>query len=125
MAAEQTENSLETVAARPAWQFQPGQTGNPGGRPRSLSSLIREQTLDGRELVAFMMNVLRGKRKASLRQRMEAVAWLADRGFGKVSQPLTGEGGGPLRFTLVLSAAGTPVEEGAEGADGDGGGGGG
>lgn len=48
-----TENSGGTVGnLRP---FRPGQSGNPGGRPKALSTLICEQTLDGRELVAFLM----------------------------------------------------------------------
>jgi hypothetical protein len=115
-----TENTGETLGNLIPWRAG-HPSPNPGGRPKGLASLVREQTKDGQELVRFMLGVLRG-RKAPLRLRMEAAAWLADRGFGKVSQPLTGEGGGPLRFTLVLSAAGAPVEE---GADGDGGGGGG
>jgi hypothetical protein len=78
-----------------------------------LAALVREQTADGAELVAFMLSVLRGRKKAPLRLRMEAAAWLADRGFGKVPQPLehTGQDGAPMRFTLVLSAAGGPLPE--------------
>jgi hypothetical protein len=124
MTAEPAENRDETAAplALRGRPFLPGNSANPGGRPKGLAALVREQTKDGQELVRFMLGVLRG-RKTPLRYRLEAAAWLADRGFGKVSQPLTGEGGGPLRFTLVLSAAGAPVEEGVEeGADGDGGG---
>jgi hypothetical protein len=43
---------------------------------------------------------------------MEAAMWLADRGFGKVAQPITGEDGGPMRFTLALSAATAETETG-------------
>lgn len=98
------ENSTETapLAPVPGRPFLPGRSGNPGGRPKALSTLICEQTLDGRELVAFMVNVMRGKRKASLRQRMEAVAWLADRGFGKALQQmeLSGPGAEPLTIRI-------------------------
>lgn len=78
------ENSARAAPGRP---FLPGQSGNPGGRPKGLRSLIREQTGDGAELVAFALDVLRGKRRAMMRQRLEALYWLADRGFGK--SPLT------------------------------------
>ena len=94
-------------------RFAPGNSANPGGRPKGLAHLVREQTHDGEELVRFMLSVLRGRKKAPLRLRMEAAAWLADRGFGKVALPLehSGAEGGPMRFTLVLSAAGAPLSE--------------
>lgn len=93
-------------------RFLPGNPG--GGRPKGLASLVRERTGDGAELVDFMLDVLRGRKKAPLRLRMEAAQWLADRGFGKVALPLehSGAEGGPMRFTLVLSTSG--------GTDGDG-----
>ena len=87
----------------PGRPFRPGQSGNPGGRPKGavvLAALIREQTADGAELVDFMLNVLRGRRKAPLRLRMEAAAWLADRGFGKALQQL--ELGGPGGERLLI-----------------------
>jgi hypothetical protein len=69
-------------------RFTPGNRANPGGRPKGIASLVREQTKDGAELVAFMLSVLRGRKKAPLRLRMEAAAWLADRGFGKALQQM-------------------------------------
>ena len=93
-----TENSLVSVPERPPWQFKPGVSPNPGGRPKGIAALVREQTADGAELVEFMLDVLRGKRKGPLRLRMEAAAWLADRGFGKPVQQLDvgGVAGQPL-----------------------------
>jgi hypothetical protein len=123
--ASPSENRPETVAPRPErpWLFQPGNRANPGGRPKGLTALVRQQTADGAELVEFMLAVLRGKKRVngnapSLARRMEAATWLADRGFGKVPQALehTGQDGAPMRFTLVLSAAGAPLQDG----DGDG-----
>jgi hypothetical protein len=106
-----TENSGGTLVNLRSWA--PGVSGNPGGRPKGLAALVREETADGAELVTFMLAVLRGRKKAPLRLRMEAAAWLADRGFGKVVQPLehAGADGAPLRFTLLLSAAGGALED--------------
>jgi hypothetical protein len=87
MAAENRGETLPVslVRGRP---FAPGNSANPGGRPKGLASLVREQTRDGAELVQFMLSVLRGRKKAPLRSRMEAAAWLADRGFGKALQQM-------------------------------------
>jgi hypothetical protein len=94
-----SENSLVTDA-RP-WLFKPGQTGNPGGRPRGLAELVRQETKDGAELVAFHLRILRG-RKQPLRYRLEAAAWLADRGFGKAIQQVDvgGVPGEPLTIRV-------------------------
>ena len=100
MAAEnrgETAAPLALVRGRP---FAPGNSANPGGRPKGLASLVREQTNDGAELVAFMLSVLRGRKKAPLRLRMEAAAWLADRGFGKALQQM--EVSGPEGEALTI-----------------------
>ncbi len=112
MAAENRGETLPVplVRGRP---FAAGNSANPGGRPKGIASLVREQTKDGAELVLFMLSVMRGRKKAPLRLRMEAAAWLADRGFGKVPQPLehAGPQGEPMRFTLLLSPPPATAEE--------------
>jgi hypothetical protein len=102
-----SENSLVTDT-RP-WLFKPGQTGNPGGRPRGLAELVRQETKDGAELVAFMLRILRG-RKQPTRYRLEAAAWLADRGFGKALQQmeLSGPGAEPLTIRIEYAADANP-----------------
>jgi len=102
MATEEIENKPLTIPrgrGNPAWVK--GVSGNPGGRPPGLAELVREQTQDGQELVRFMLGVLRG-RKQPVRLRMEAAAWLADRGFGKALQQmeLTGADGGPMEIVF-------------------------
>jgi hypothetical protein len=88
------QNSTKTARGRP---FKPGQSGNPGGRPKGLASLVREQTGDGKELVELTLKIMRGeltvtrRTKAGIayeqtpshKDRMAAVEWLADRGWGK------------------------------------------
>lgn len=61
--------------------FLPGQSGNPGGRPKGLTALVREQTNDGQELVDLMTSVLRGKlvvngKKPMVGDRMVGGSWM-------------------------------------------------
>ncbi len=104
MVSENTERSLANLIPRKA-----GRSPNPGGRPKGLVALVRDQTDDGAELVAFMLRVLRGKRQP-LRYKFEAACWLADRGFGKALQQM--ELSGPGGETLTIR-----IEYGDEAAD--------
>ena len=74
----------------PNGHFAVGVSGNPGGRPKGLASIIKDRTFDGQELVEFYTSVFRGEKidgvKPSLKHRMEAGSWLSDRGFGKPAQ---------------------------------------
>ena len=86
-------------ARGPGRPFQPGQTGNPGGRPRGLAQLIRENTNNGQELVDFLLLVLRSTGPQGYRtdHRIAAAKELLDRGFGKAVQQVehSGEIGAP------------------------------
>ena len=81
---DNAENSAKTIVGKP---FAPGVSGNPGGRPKSLASYIRETTDGGREMVDLMVQVMRGETingmKPKIKDQMDAVSWLADRGFGR------------------------------------------
>lgn len=116
---EAAQNSNETAKSLPGRPFAKGQSGNPGGRPKGLVKAIREQTCDGEQLVAFMLQVFRGEVPgAKLRDQMDAVTWLADRGFGKPVQALehSGKDGQALIPVDLLQAI--LVEEDADGAVG-------
>ncbi len=82
---------------------------NPGGRPpgtKGLAALARAACRDGEEIVDYMASVLRNP-KADTKDRMQAAAWLADRGWGKPVQAISGEDGGALRIRLTWGADGS------------------
>jgi hypothetical protein len=95
---ERAQNSAHTVPRPIGRRFPPGVSGNPGGRPRGVARLAREATNDGADIVAFFVSILQGRtppigggkssgHRPSLKDRIEAARWLADRGFGKA--PIT------------------------------------
>ncbi len=84
------------ATGKEATQFKPGVSGNPGGRPKSLARQVRELVGDdGQELAEFMLKVV-NNRRAGLQTRMQAVTWLADRGWGKAAAYAPVEDGDPL-----------------------------
>jgi hypothetical protein len=67
--------------------FRKGQSGNAGGRRKSLAGIIRKGTKDGGELIAFLLQLMRGQVKgASASDRLRACTELCDRAFGRPVQ---------------------------------------
>lgn len=71
------------------FRFQPGQSGNPGGRSqgKTVARYVRECTGDGKELVDILLAIARDKR-VKRAQRIRAVAELFDRGWGTAPQTI-------------------------------------
>ena len=83
----------QDVVRLPNGQFRPGASGNPGGRPGALSDLrelAREHTPAAVAKLAHIMN--KGKSEASC---IAAASALLDRGWGKPTQPLSGDKDAP------------------------------
>lgn len=79
----------------PAWQK--GYCPNPGGRPKGLASRCREATKDGAILIDLMLRICKGElKRATVRDRIEAAKWLADRAFGTAP--------------LIVQMSGAPIE---------------
>lgn len=102
-------------------RFQPGQSGNPGGRPKGLAAKIRELAPPDK-LAEFYLAILDrdGKKlrslgikvgEVTLADRLKAGDWLADRGYGKAPQHSLVEGGDPLELTGVDAAIAGVMDE--------------
>lgn len=104
------------VAPQNKGRFRPGVSGNPGGRPKGFGDRIRMLTRDGEELIEIALKVARGELSVvkatkdgnfdvlpTAKERLDAIAWLGDRGWGKAAQPVevTGEDGGPLQVIVM------------------------
>jgi hypothetical protein len=76
--------------------FQPGKTGNAGGRPKlpedvkHVRELARQYTA---QAVGALVEVLQSDSAAG---KVAAANALLDRGWGKAEQPITGPEGGPI-----------------------------
>jgi len=68
------ENSGRTAPGRP---FQPGQSGNPGGRPKGIAAIARQHTDKAQEVLTNAMN------DPDARVRVAAAKEILDRGYGK------------------------------------------
>jgi hypothetical protein len=68
--------------------YRPGESGNPGGRPKGLARRVRELVGDdGHAIVEFMYETMNDE-KLRRKDRLEAAEWLADRAFGKAEQAI-------------------------------------
>ena len=83
----------QDVVRLPNGQFRPGASGNPGGRPAALSDLrelAREHTPAAVAKLAHIME--KGKSEQAC---IAAASALLDRGWGKPTQPLSGDKDAP------------------------------
>jgi len=77
--------------------FQPGQSGNPGGRPKA-SARVRDAAREHTEAaIQVLVDIaLGGESEAA---RVAAANAILDRGYGKPSQPVDGDGEGGAILT--------------------------
>lgn len=71
---DKTENR---PASDKPWQFQPGQSGNPGGRPKGIAAIARQHT---DKAVQVLVD---GMESDDERVKIAAAKEILDRGYGK------------------------------------------
>ena len=81
--------------------FRPGESGNPGGRPKAVAALRDLVQARGDGLIGKLMDIAFAN-ETEPRVRIEAIKVLLDRGYGRPPQPITGEdeGGEPRRLVI-------------------------
>ena len=80
-------------------RFEPGKSGNPGGRPKGLAAAVKAK-VQPEDLVAVLVDVAQDAR-AKPSERIAAVRELADRGWGKAPAFAAIEGGDPLELSAI------------------------
>jgi hypothetical protein len=96
--------------------FKKGQSGNPSGRPKitldsgkTLRQLAREHT---QEALDVLIDVMRAS-DAPWAAKVSAAQQIHDRGWGKPSQPVDGDGdGGPIKQITEIILRGAKADEG-------------
>jgi hypothetical protein len=97
------ENSKKLPRGKP---FQPGKTGNPGGRPRkteeerTLEEMCKEKTP---EALATILSIMDSGEQE--RARLSAAQYVIDRGWGKAKESIALSGGLTLSIAEQIKQA--------------------
>ena len=86
-------NSEVTAPGRP---FQPGQSGNPGGRPKGIAAKARELVGDDPQRLLSVFLEVAEDTSAKTADRLNAAEKFLDRAWGKSAAFAPVEGGDPL-----------------------------
>ncbi|MBN4095636.1 DUF5681 domain-containing protein [Methylobacterium sp. OT2] len=94
--------------------FQPGQSGNPGGRPKA-SARVRDAAREHTERAIEVLVSIMTSEDAATAARVAAASAILDRGYGKPTQPIDGDGEGgaiPTGMTVTFIRPGHAPDEG-------------
>ena len=81
--------------------FKPGQSGNPGGRPKGLAKTVRDACGGSPLRLAQVLLEIAEDPKANNRDRVAACRELLDRGWGKAPAFAVMEAGDPLEMSDI------------------------
>ena len=107
--SEPTENSDGTVRNLRPWK--PGQSGNPGGRPKGVARTFREVCGGSPLPLAQILFEIANDPTARNADRIAATRELLDRGWGKAPVFAAIEGADPLEHDEVTEAIASLVDE--------------
>ncbi len=97
---ESPENSQESAPSveRPRGRpFEPGKSGNPGGRPKGIDR-VRDLCRAKTELAVLTLASIMVNKRVNAGARVRAAQEILDRGWGKPNQPISGPDDGPIKF---------------------------
>lgn len=84
--------------------FKKGQSGNPLGRPKAHTDLMKLARSHSVEALETVVAIMRNRRHPKL--ALKAAELILDRAWGRVPQAITGEGGeGPVKISVSWQAA--------------------
>ncbi len=111
---EPTENSDGTVSNLRPWK--PGQSGNPGGRPKGIARTVRERCGgDATKLVEVLLAIAEGRglnsKPVHETDRIRATELLLAYGWGRPPEFAAIEGADPLEHDEVTEAIVSLVDE--------------
>ncbi len=94
--------------------FKKGRSGNPGGRRKGVSDIIRAKTKDGALIVETLLDVIRTAGKGQ--DRVAAARLLLEYGFSKppTETEVSGPGGSAIPIQVITGVPSTPVAQGDE-----------
>lgn len=90
--------------------FLPGQSGNPGGRPRSERKLLQEMYGEAGEQVYRRLEALRSHPKTAVRLKVQIDCFIIERLHGRAQQHVEVEGGTSLVELLADLAKRSAME---------------